>query len=79
MPRKVNRRAIYREIANKHGLTVSEVEEAVKSQFYYVKQVMVDGLFEEVRLPYFGRFHVWKKQLQKIQEDAARRHARKNR
>lgn len=47
---------LIRKLANKYGLTPSEVEKAVRHQFKYVAKVINKGDFDAVRLPYFGQF-----------------------
>jgi nucleoid DNA-binding protein len=54
----VDREALYHEVADKVDLTPDEVQEAVRYQFQYVAEVMKEGNFESVRLPYFGIFKV---------------------
>lgn len=45
-------------IAKEKGISMKEVELAVSSQFSLVRKVMKKGDFEQVRLPFFGRFWV---------------------
>ena len=58
MIKEVNRRSIYSKIAKERGLSLKEVDLAVSSQFSFVRQIMKKGKFEQVRLPFFGRFWV---------------------
>ena len=55
---KVNRDEIYAEIAKKLNVPKEEVKKAVKHQFWYVHNVIKEGNYESVRLPYFGIFKV---------------------
>lgn len=58
MIKSVNKRAIFKDIARKLNVSMGEVELAVSSQFSFVREVMRKGDFEQVRLPFFGRFWV---------------------
>ncbi|KKM25750.1 hypothetical protein LCGC14_1591830 [marine sediment metagenome] len=60
MPREldINRMRIYRTLAKKYGITMAEVDLAVSSQFSLVRKVIKAGNFEQIRLPFFGRFWV---------------------
>lgn len=49
---------IIKHLAKKYDLPLKQVEEAVYHQFKYTAQVIKEGKFEQVRLPYFGKFHV---------------------
>ena len=67
MARPVDKRKIYIQIAKQLGLKVSEVQEAAESQFSYVREVMKSDTFDQVRLPYFGRFWVKSGRLKYLQ------------
>tara|TARA_S200002703_G_scaffold106680_1_gene92669 strand:+ start:1010 stop:1297 length:288 start_codon:yes stop_codon:yes gene_type:complete len=43
-------------LATKYNLPLSKVEEIVMHQYKYVAKIMEKGDFEQVRLPYFGKF-----------------------
>lgn len=58
MPKELDRRRIYRILARKYGITMHEVNLAVSSQFSLVRKVIKTGNFEQIRLPFFGRFWV---------------------
>ena len=58
MPKELDRRRIYRILARKYGITMYEVDLAVGSQFSLVRKVIKAGNFEQIRLPFFGRFWV---------------------
>jgi nucleoid DNA-binding protein len=68
MNRPVNKRAIFLHLAKKHGLTMKQVEEAVNSQFQFVREVMKSDSLESVRIPFFGRFWVKDKRRQFLQK-----------
>lgn len=62
----VDRQALYEEVSEKVDLTPEEVEEAVRYQFKYIAEVMEEGNFEAVRLPYFGIFKVKEERLKHL-------------
>lgn len=49
---------VIKEIQAELGGSMQEIESVVESQFEFIKQTMERGLFDSVRLPYFGRFKV---------------------
>ncbi len=58
MIKEVNKRSIFMKMARERGLSIKEIELVVSSQFSLVRKVMKKGDFEQVRLPFFGRFWV---------------------
>ena len=58
MPKELDRKRIYRILAKKYGITMYEVDLAASSQFSLVRKIIKDGNFEQIRLPFFGRFWV---------------------
>ena len=60
------KKIIIQKIANKYNLPLQKVEDIIMHQFKFVSDVMSDGNFKTVRLPYFGKFHVNKKRLKYI-------------
>lgn len=58
MSLKVNKVEIYKEIGGELNIPPTEVEKVVKSQFKLVAEVMKEGKFRPIRLPYFGVFFV---------------------
>jgi nucleoid DNA-binding protein len=64
----VDREALCHEVADKVDLTPEEVREAVRYQFKYVAEVMKEGNFEAVRLPYFGIFKVKEGRLKNLNQ-----------
>lgn len=58
MARAARKMEIIRQIADDTGLPIKEVVEAVDSQFKYVVEIMKNDTFDQVRLPFFGRFWV---------------------
>jgi nucleoid DNA-binding protein len=63
---KVNKNALYEEVADKLDMTPQEVREAVRYQFKYLRDIMAEGDFEPVRLRYFGLFHVKEERLKHL-------------
>ena len=53
-----NKEEIIYYLANRYELPIKTVERIVTYQFKFVSEVMTKGLFETVRLPYFGKFSV---------------------
>ena len=53
-----NKREIIHYLASKYNLPLGKIEEIVDSQFKFVKNVMIKGDFDSIRLPYFGKFSV---------------------
>jgi nucleoid DNA-binding protein len=49
---------VYKEIQDEIGSSIAEIEGVVDSQFSFIAKIIARGLFESVRLPYFGRFSV---------------------
>ena len=62
----VDRDKIYAEIAYDLGIPKKKVEEAVRHQFEFVKNVMERGNYNSVRLPKFGIFEVNENRLKNI-------------
>jgi len=52
------KKEIYKEIAKELGMSLAEVSNIAESQYLFIKQIMQRGGFEQVRLPYLGKFHV---------------------
>jgi nucleoid DNA-binding protein len=53
-----DKREIIHYLANKYNLPLSKIEEMVNHQFKVVSDVMGEGEFSTVRIPYFGKFSV---------------------
>jgi len=58
---------ILQRLATKYDLPIQKIEEAVYYQFKYVHNVMKEGNFESIRLPYLGKFHVLESRLKYLQ------------
>jgi len=63
---KRNKVEIIYYLANKYNMPLSKVEKIVNSQFKYVSEIVKEGNFETVRLPYFGKFSVKQKRVEYI-------------
>lgn len=64
----MHEKILIQKIATKYNLPIKTVEDIVYSQFKFVADVIKDGKFDMVRLPYFGKFHVNKNRLKYIKE-----------
>ena len=53
-----NKKEITYFLANKYNLPIKEIEGIINSQFKFIKNIMEEGKFDTVRLPYFGKFTV---------------------
>lgn len=49
---------IYKEVAKKLGIPVSDVELAARHQYKFLRLVIEEGELETVKLPSFGKFYV---------------------
>ena len=54
----MDEKIIIQKLSTKHNLPIQKIEEVVYYQFKFVSNVIKKGLFESVRLPYLGKFHV---------------------
>lgn len=54
---------VIKSLAKKYGVSTFEVEQMVKSQFSFVKNVVEAGEFKSVRLKHLGLFTVKKNRL----------------
>lgn len=68
---------VIKEIQAELGGSVQEIESVVESQFNFIKQTMERGLFDSVRLPYFGRFKVNPYRLRKLNIAVATKNTKK--
>lgn len=59
-------------LASEYNLPISKVEEIVYYQFKYTAEIIREGKFESVRLPYLGKFHVRKGRLYHLNEKSDR-------
>ena len=62
----MNEKILIQKLASKYNLPIKTVENIVYSQFKFVAEIMKEGKFDMVRLPYFGKFHVHKNRLKYI-------------
>jgi nucleoid DNA-binding protein len=68
MARAVNKDKLYRKVAKMTSVTKKEVEEVARAQFKFVAQTMASDTFDQVRLPFFGRFWVKENRLKHLQK-----------
>ena len=61
-----NKEELIYKLATKYNLPISKIEEIVTFQFKFIKNVMKEGAFEVVRLPYFGKFSAKKERIRHI-------------
>jgi nucleoid DNA-binding protein len=64
---------IIKEIKDELGGTTAEIESVVESQFSFIAYTIGKGLFNSVRMPYFGRFRVNPYRLRKLNIALAKR------
>ena len=57
---------ISKEIQEELGGDLADIQQVVESQFAFVKYTIEKGLFDSVRMPYFGRFRVNPYRLRKL-------------
>lgn len=49
-------RTILQKLSIKYNLPINKIEEIVFHQFKYASNVIREGKFESIRIPYFGKF-----------------------
>ncbi|WP_430974694.1 HU family DNA-binding protein [Zeaxanthinibacter enoshimensis] len=59
---------IYREIVAENGGTIKETESIVESSLAFTRKTVEKGEFAQVRLPFFGKFHVNPYRLKKLND-----------
>ena len=64
----MNEKIIIQKLASKYNLPLKVVEDIVYSQFKFVSNIIKEGEFDSIRLPYFGKFYVNKNRLKYIKE-----------
>lgn len=64
----MDEKIIIQKLASKHNLPIQKVEEIVYHQFKFTSQIIREGNFESVRLPYLGKFHVKPGRLKHLNE-----------
>lgn len=68
----MDEKTIIQILASEYNLPISKVEEIVYFQFKYTSEIIKEGNFEPVRLPYLGKFHVRKGRLKHLNEKSNR-------
>lgn len=66
-------REIENNISEELGIRRPIVQAIIRSQFDFVRDVMEDGQFRAVHLPYFGKFCVKPNRLEYLEKARARR------
>ena len=61
-----DKKIIIQGLATKYNLPLKKVEKMVGHQFKFISKIMKDGKFDQIRLPYFGKFSVNKKRVEYI-------------
>ena len=64
----MSKKTIIQKLATKYNLPLQTVEQIINHQFKFVGEIIKQGNFQGIRLPYFGKFHVNKNRLKYIQE-----------
>lgn len=57
---------IYKEVAKELGIHRDKVEEACRAQFEFVSELMEEGAYRAIRLPYLGIFRCKPERLKKL-------------
>ncbi len=69
-------RKVYKDIGNRYGLTVDEVEKIVRHQFSFVREVMAKGeknnpdTFKTIQLTHLGKFALREHRLKEFEKKA---------
>ena len=56
--KKRNKKEIIHYLATKYNMPLQTIDRIVSHQFKYVSQIIKNGNFDSIRLPYFGKFSV---------------------
>ncbi len=64
----MDEKIVIQKLSIKHNLPIQKIEEAVYYQFKFVSDVIREGKFESVRLPYLGKFHVHANRIKYLNE-----------
>ena len=54
----IDKQFIIYKLANKYNLPLQTVSKVIDYQFKFITDIMKQGNFDAVRLPYFGKFSV---------------------
>jgi nucleoid DNA-binding protein len=69
-------KTIIQKLATKYNLPLQKVEEIVFYQFKYVTDVMKEGKFAAIRLPYFGAFSAKSERIAYLNEKTRKKNER---
>ena len=61
-----NKEELIYSLANKYDLPLKKVKQMIEYQFKFVENIMKEGDFKSIRLPYFGKFSVNPKRVKHI-------------
>jgi nucleoid DNA-binding protein len=64
----MSKELIIYKLANKYNLPIKKIQEITNYQFKYVSNILKEGNFDSIRLPYFGKFSANKYRIKYIQE-----------
>ena len=64
----MSKELIIYKLANKYNLPIKKIQEITNYQFKYISNIMKEGKFESVRLPYFGKFSANSYRIKYIQK-----------
>ena len=64
----IDKQFIIYKLANKYNLPLQTVSKVVDYQFKFITDIMKQGNFDAVRLPYFGKFSVNPNRLKYLQK-----------
>jgi nucleoid DNA-binding protein len=64
----MSKELIIYKLANKYNLPIKKIQEITNYQFKYVSNIIKEGNFDSIRLPYFGKFSANKYRIKYIQE-----------
>ena len=63
-----NKKEIIHYLANKYNMPLQTINKIVSHQFKYVSEIIKEGNFDTIRLPYFGKFSVNPKRVKYLTE-----------
>ena len=64
----MSKKTIIQKLATKYNLPLQTVEQIINHQFKFVGEIIKQGNFQGIRLPYFGKFDVNEHRLKHIQK-----------
>jgi len=67
----MDKKIIIQKLANKYNLPLQTIENIVMCQFKFVSNIIDEGKFKTIRLPYFGKFRVNKNRLKYLTKNGS--------